>query len=173
MATIGALGPTRLQILDLLRHGPRTVHDLAVAIGVTDNAIRAHVTALERDRLIEQQGRRPGVRKPSVVYDLAPAADQLFPKPYARVLGLVLDEVEWRQGSDELTSIAERVGQELARPHAGGLGSLRGRARVEAIAGLLGELGGLIDVETQENGFRLVGYSCPPFVTEIRIPVKA
>ena len=75
---------TRGQILVLLRRGTETVNDLAAALGLTDNAVRAHLTALERDGLARRSGTRRGSRKPTVTYALSAEAEQLFPKEYGR-----------------------------------------------------------------------------------------
>lgn len=159
--TLSLLGSTKLQILNILRRSPCTVHDLAVILDLTDNAVRTHVLALERDRLIEPHSRRPGVRKPAIVYGLAPAADQLLPKPYAAVLNAVLDEVEVRQGTDEITSIARSIGENLAEEHWGRVANLQGRERIEAIARLIDQIGGLAEVEEKDGRFVLNGFSCP------------
>ena len=81
---------TRGKIVALLRHASKTVDDLAQALGLTDNAVRAHLATLERDGLVQQHGSRPGKRKPAVIYDLAPAAEDLFPKAYSLVLRQIL-----------------------------------------------------------------------------------
>src|SRR5581483_9280869 len=43
---------TRGKILDLLRTRERTVNELAAELHLTDNAVRAHLASLERDRLV-------------------------------------------------------------------------------------------------------------------------
>src|SRR5512143_1451593 len=43
-------GATRTQLLPLFRRPPQTVTSMAVALGLTDNAVRIHVTALGRGR---------------------------------------------------------------------------------------------------------------------------
>ena len=47
-------------ILRLMHRAPHTVNDLALALGVTDNAVREHLARLEREGFIRQVGRRPG-----------------------------------------------------------------------------------------------------------------
>jgi predicted ArsR family transcriptional regulator len=44
-------GTTRCRIVSELRRGQRTVDEVACAVGLTDNAVRPHLAALERDRL--------------------------------------------------------------------------------------------------------------------------
>ena len=73
------LESTRGQILQLLRNGEQTVNDLAAALHLTDNAVRAHLLSLERDGLVHQSGTQPGVRKPHATYALTADAEQIFP----------------------------------------------------------------------------------------------
>ena len=76
------LTSTRGQIILLLREKPRTVLELAEAVGLTDNAVRAHLATLERDGLVHQRGgARAGFRKPHFSYELTTEADERFPKP--------------------------------------------------------------------------------------------
>src|SRR6185312_4807859 len=89
------LESSRGRILVLLRCGPRTVEELANALSLTDNAVRAHLTTLERDRLVGPIGvrRGPGAGKPSTVYELAPGAEAVFSRAYAPALTAVLEEL--------------------------------------------------------------------------------
>ena len=95
-ATAGArderfFASTRGQVTTLLRHGERTVEDLAPALGLTDNAVRAHLATLERDGLVRQAGLRRGTSKPAYAYAPMPAAERLFPKAYGTLLRMLLD----------------------------------------------------------------------------------
>src|SRR5215207_4354647 len=63
------LAGTRGHILRLLRRRERTVTELAAELSLTDNAVRTHLSALERDGLVEALPAQPrGVGKPPVVY---------------------------------------------------------------------------------------------------------
>src|SRR5437762_9172939 len=81
---------TRGKILELLRTRERTVNELAAELRLTDNAVRAHLASLERDRLVTQSGMKPGIRKPHITYGLGPEAEQLFPKAYGRLVSLLM-----------------------------------------------------------------------------------
>src|SRR5262245_13833383 len=59
---------TRGRIITLLRRASRTVDELAQVLGLTDNAVRAHLNTLERDGFVQQRGARRGNSKPSYVY---------------------------------------------------------------------------------------------------------
>ncbi len=154
------LASTRGQVIALLRRSSRTVNELADALGLTDNAIRSHLSALQRDGLVEQEQLPPqGVGKPGFIYHLTPAADTLLPKAYALILGLVLGAVADRMSEAEMTEILREVGRRAAVGR-GGEGEDT-RMRIDAAYGVLGELGGVADIEETEDAVFIRGYSCP------------
>jgi predicted ArsR family transcriptional regulator len=105
---------TRGQVLGLLRRGIGTVDELSTELGLTDNAVRAHLSTLERDGLVERRGTQPGLRKPHLNYVLAPEAEQLFPKAYSTLFNQLLTTLKRRLGHEELKSILSEVAQSLA-----------------------------------------------------------
>src|SRR5687767_5242317 len=72
------LNPTRRKIIALLRGGERTVSEMAKEVGLSDNAIRSHLEALERQGLVRRSGIRHGRRKPHNTYLLTQAARKIF-----------------------------------------------------------------------------------------------
>ena len=155
-------GPTRAQILALLRRGQMTVDELAQAIGVTDNAVRMHLTTLERDGLARAVGvRREGnVGKPATLYGIPPEADTIFSKAYEPVLTTLLVTLAGRLGDRELGELLRDVGRQLAASAASNGASLE--QRVRAAAAVLEGLGGDTVVERQGNGsYVLRGFACP------------
>ncbi len=152
---------TRGQMVTLLRRSGRTVDELARELDLTDNGVRAHLATLERDGIVRQRGsvRRGGVGKPAYVYELTPKAEDLFPKAYEPTLLRLLDVLAARLGPDESEALLRSVGHRLAEgwivPAAGA------RARLEAGANVLNELGGLAELEERDGAFVIRGYSCP------------
>ena len=149
---------TRGRVVALLRRGRRTVDDLASALGLTDNAVRAHLAALERDGLVRQAGTLPTGGKPAYAYALTPDAERLFPKAYGPILRQLLDVLAERLPPAELEATLREVGQRVAaaQPVAGDQ-----RQRIEQAVALLGELGGLAEVEESEEVIVIQGYDCP------------
>ncbi len=105
---------TRGQVIGLLRRGVGTVEELSTKLGLTDNAVRAHLSTLERDGLVERQGTQPGLRKPHVRYTLTSEAEQLFPKAYSTLFNQLLTVLKRRVGDEELESILVEVARSLA-----------------------------------------------------------
>jgi predicted ArsR family transcriptional regulator len=152
----------RGQIVSLLRRSSRTVEELARALDLTDNGIRAHLAVLERDGVIRQRGsvrRGSGGGKPAYVYELTPEAEEQFPKGYEPVLRRLLDVLAERLGPDESEALLRSVGRHMAEGQAAAADSTR--ARLEAAAEVLNELGGLAELEEHDGGFVIRGYSCP------------
>lgn len=154
--------PTRDQVLGLLRRGEMSVEELARAIGVTDNAVRLHLTALERDGLVRVTGiRREGnVGKPATLYGVAPEAEATFSKAYEPVLTTLLVTLGGRLGTRELTELLRDVGRQLAATTVSQDASLE--QRVRAAAGVLDSLGADTEVEPASGGsYVLRGFACP------------
>ena len=151
---------TRGQIVTLLRRTDRTVDELAEAIGLTHNGVRAHLAALERDGIARQRGVvRRGSGKPAYVYGLTPQAEELFPKAYGPVLRELLDVLAERAGPEETEVLLKAVGSRMADGRDVPVGGVR--ARLEAAADVLNELGGLAEIEERDGTFLIRGYSCP------------
>lgn len=155
------LSSTRGRIVTLLRRGPQTVNELAEALVLTDNAVRAHLATLERDGLVEQSGSRPGVRKPNLTYELTADAAQIFPKPYGAVLRQLLAVLASRMKAEELEQVLREVGQRIAAGFAGEVRATDLRGRVDDAVRVLGELGGLAEVEETDRTLVIRGFDCP------------
>src|SRR5919202_1888957 len=124
---------TKGRILALLRRGSRTVEELAGALGISDNAVRPHLGALERDGVVRQRGVRPTGGKPAAVYEVAPEAERLFTSAYVPVLTQLVAVLEERLTPGKLESLLKEVGRRLAAtagraPSSSGSGGLRARA---------------------------------------------
>jgi predicted ArsR family transcriptional regulator len=150
---------TRGQVVALLRRASLTVNDLAAALGLTDNAVRAHLATLERDGLVRQEGVRRGGGKPSFAYVLTPDAELLFPKAYGPILRELLGVLAARLDPADLERALRETGRRLAAtlPPAAG----DEHARVAAAAALVGDLGGLAEVEQRNDRVLIQGYACP------------
>ena len=150
---------TRGKIISLLRRASRTVEELAEALDLTDNAIRAQLATLERDGLVQQRGSRRGSSKPAYIYDLAPAGEELFPKAYGPVLRQLLETLNERLAAEEVEILMRATGRRLAAMWSVPPGEVR--TRLERAVEVLNELGGLAELERRDGTYVIQGYSCP------------
>ncbi len=105
---------TRGQIVTILRGSACTVEELAARLELTDNAVRAHLSTLERDGLVRQSGLRRGPRKPHFTYVLTPEADALFPKAYDALLNQLISVLKNRLKPSEIEDVLREVGRAVA-----------------------------------------------------------
>lgn len=153
------LGETQVRMLVLLRRSRHTITELASQLDLTDNAVRTHIAALDRQGMIETAGTRREARgKPARVYTLSREGEELFPKAYALVLGRLVEEIARTEGADRARELLKSVGERLAETE--GLPK-DPKARVRAAANMLRGLGGDVEVERNETGWRIQGHGCP------------
>src|SRR5437762_10365021 len=152
---------TRGKILELLRTRECTVNDLAEALRLTDNAVRAHLASLERDRLVLQSGMKPGIRKPPTTYVLGPEAEHLFPKAYGRLVSLLMSIFARQVKPRDLRAGMRAAGRSVAKEH---LRELRGKTReqrIDAAVGRLKALGGAATFKEEDGKHFIYGNCCP------------
>lgn len=152
---------TRGRIVALLRRGSRSVDELAAELGVTDNAVRAQLTTLMRDGVVADIGaRREGtVGKPATLYAIAAPAETAFSGAYAPTLATLMQVLGEKFSHRELETLMREVGRRLASASSSPAGSLE--SRVQAGVKVLGDLGGVADVEKHGAAFTVRGHGCP------------
>ena len=116
MAAVDVIGARRQDIMRLLLEHKTglSVDQLAARLGITRTAIREHLTGLERDRLIVQGESRPSTGgRPSRPYVLTEQGHALFPKHYALLARLLIEDLAER-GSEDVGEALAAMGARLA-----------------------------------------------------------
>ena len=151
---------TRGRIVTLLRGSACTVNELAEKLGLTDNAVRAHLLTLERDGLVRQSGIQRGHRKPHFAYELMPEAELLFPKSYDTLLNQLVTVLKGRLSSKALKDVLREVGRSLAhRESPSKRGGLESRAQ-NALK-VLETLGGAARIAMDDGKLIIRSEACP------------
>jgi predicted ArsR family transcriptional regulator len=153
------LGTTRGRVLGLLRRSERTVNELAAELGLTDNAIRSHLAALERDGLVEQRGVRRGLGKPAHVYGLSAEGWTMFPRAHGLLLAGLLDAARARLPASRLRSLVREAGRRCAASRGPSAGSPKLRLEVALTA--LRDLGGHPQLERRNSHLEIQSAGCP------------
>ena len=151
---------TRGQIVTILRSSPSTVEELATQLQLTDNAVRAHLSTLERDGLVHQSGIRRGARKPHFTYALTEEADQLFPKAYDTLLNQLIAVLKSRLDPADLEAILREVGRAVAASTPNGHDASL-QSRVQKALKVLEAIGGSATIEEQDDKIVIRGNGCP------------
>lgn len=139
-----------------------TADDIASQLGVTRSAIRAQITSMERDGVVQRAGRRPGTTRPSHVFELTTEVEQLLSSAYIALLTQLVDVFAAGLPATQLETMLRQAGKQLGHE------LLRGKrpagnlaARVAMASDMMNEqLGATTHVEG--NGAYVIrGFGCP------------
>ena len=155
------LPESRHRILEYVkRHGEAAAEAIAADIGVTLSGARQHLTALERDGMLEHRSARGGPGRPKHVFALTETGDALFPRAYAELTNELLEYV-----GDEDPALLERIFDRRAQRR---LQRTRERIaglpfpdQVRVVAEVLDEDGYLADFARRDDGaFVITEHNC-------------
>jgi predicted ArsR family transcriptional regulator len=155
---------TRQQIIEFLKErGQATVEELAVTVNLTPMAVRHHLNVLQAENLITTSTirRQSGPGRPSQVYQLTQAADELFPVDYYGLTGYLLTELDYQLGRDGLVRIFSNIAQRLANEAPPPKPNQTFEERLDEVIAFLTEKGFVVDWEAKENTYMIHAYSCP------------
>jgi len=164
-------GSPRAEVLRTIqRLGSASVKDLEAALGVTTTAVREQVAHLLREDFIQATRVRGEVGRPYYVYSLTGKAQDLFPKDYAALAILLLEETRELHGEEGLRTVLNRVSRRLADKLGG---EAEGTGLSQKLMGLVAALGGtgmevsMVPVaegaDTHQGDFVLKSHSCTYF----------
>ncbi|MEK8126447.1 metalloregulator ArsR/SmtB family transcription factor [Paenibacillus filicis] len=155
--------PTRKILVTLLKtKGAQSVGELAKQLGITEMAVRRHLNTLERDNLIESRLVRQAMGRPTHLYSLAPAADELFPKKYQHLTLDLLEELEALAGQEKVDLLFERRKDRLIGRYEDRMAGKPLSERVTELADIQNSNGYMVNLESKEDGsFVLQEHNCP------------
>jgi predicted ArsR family transcriptional regulator len=143
-AMINLFGLRQQQLLTLLLENKKglTVEDLSKALGITDNAVRQHLTALERDGVVLKGETKSTGGRPEHLYGLTAVGEELFPRRYSWFAELLISSLLEEQGTEGLRKRLEGLGRAVGRQVATRLAGIKDKTqRVRTLSGILQELG--------------------------------
>jgi DeoR family transcriptional regulator, suf operon transcriptional repressor len=142
------------------RHSASAV-DLAAEFGLSTNAVRQQLMALERDGYVAERPVRRGPTKPTLEYSLTESGEALFPQQYDKMLNAVLREVKDKLGREALNAVLEGLGKRAAERLRFRLDGNDAKGRVVEVAAMLRENGVEADVVETPRGVELREHNCP------------
>ena len=162
---------TRMEVLELLRRKGRcSAEAVAQDLGLTTNAVRQHLTNLERDGLVVSQPERSGRGRPSLLFALTERADAVFPKRYGQLATMVLQEVQDMGGPEALDELFARVAQRHATAIERDLEGLEFDEKLKRVVAWIGRAGTLVEQTETAQGVRVTIHNCPFRNTALKFP---
>jgi predicted ArsR family transcriptional regulator len=154
---------TRRAIVKLLKtEGSMASARLAKRLRLTPMAVRQHLYALQREKLVTAEERPVPIGRPAKHWRLTRQADGLFPDAYAELNVALIEAVGSTFGSDGLQRvIASREATQLA-----GYGQRIARdaplkERLQQLARVRTEEGYMAEVRPEGRGFLFIENHCP------------
>lgn len=165
-------GDLKRSLLLALKTGGETIAALAAPLKVTGEAVRQQLAALERDGWVRRRrARRRGLPgRPGIVYELTPAAEELFPKAYDALAVELLDAVAGQVGPKALEKILTALVEARVRRLGPAVKGLPLEKRLEKLRELYLSDDPFISVEKSGSEWRLVERNCPFFAVASRRP---
>lgn len=157
-----SLPQSRHAVLDLIRRGARTVNTLAGALRISDNAVRGHLTALERDGLVEREGvvRSGAAGQPAAEYALTTAGElalsTAYPAALTALAGAAGEKLDARARRALFFEAGKRLAATMRSRDSGSLS-----VRADACAALIESLGGSAEIVHGRGHATLEGAGCP------------
>lgn len=155
---------TSQTILELLKRNSKGLGaaELAARLSLTPVAVRAHLTRLESERLLQPELKRLPLGRPSLIYSLTAKGEETFPRGYDKLLIEILDVLVISEGRSKLGQLFRRRAETLFvnwRPLVYG-NSLA--EKLERLTGLLNQRGYMAHREgSKASSTRLKIFNCP------------
>src|SRR5438067_2473449 len=153
MSSLIAGRSTRMEILELLRRRQAaSAEEISGEMGITPNAVRQHLTNLERDGYVRSEPVRHKRGRPSLLFSLTDRADAVFPKRYGQLATMVLTELQEMGGPEVLDEVFRRVALRHATAVEPDLDGLDFDQKLERVVTWIARAGTLADHEDLEDG---------------------
>jgi len=156
----------RAEVLRIVqRLGSASVKDLESGMGVTTTAVREQVAHLLREGFLQATRVRGDIGRPFYVYSLTAKAQDLFPKDYATLARLLLEETLTMHGQEGLRALLNNVSRRMAQKLHDSTQVSELSQKLLGLVASLGETGmdvSMVSVESS-GGYILKAHSCPYF----------
>ncbi len=157
----------RAEVLRIVQwQGSASIKDIEASMGVTTTAVREQIAHLLHEGFLQTTRVRGEIGRPYYVYSLTPKAQELFPKDYATLALLLLEETLAMNGQEGLRVLLNRVSRRMADKFAGQVDGKELSQKLLGLVAALGEAGmevSMLPVEGTEGDFVLKAHSCPYF----------
>jgi DeoR family suf operon transcriptional repressor len=162
---------TRMEVLEFLRRKQAASAEVISAqLGITPNAVRQHLTNLERDGLVRSAPVRSKRGRPSLMFSLTDKADAAFPKRYGQLASMVLNELAEMGGPELLDEVFQRVADRYAGTIEAQMQDLDFEEKLDRVVQWIGRAGTLAEKEECAEGVRVTIHNCPFRNTALKYP---
>ncbi|HEY4027643.1 MAG TPA: helix-turn-helix domain-containing protein [Candidatus Dormibacteraeota bacterium] len=160
-----------MEVLEFLRRKQAASAEVISAqLGITPNAVRQHLTNLEREGLVKSEPVRSKRGRPSLMFSLTDKADAVFPKRYGQLATMVLNELSEIGGPELLDEVFQRMANRYAGTIEAQIQDLSFDEKLDRVVQLIGRAGTLAEKEELADGVRVTIHNCPFRNTALKYP---
>jgi predicted ArsR family transcriptional regulator len=154
---------TRRRIVKLLKtEGAMDSASLAGHLDVTAMAVRQHLYALQREKLVTAEERPVPLGRPAKFWRLTKDAERLFPDAYAELNAALITSVQDAFGPQGMARLLDaRMARQRAEYGARIDGSAPLAKRIQQLAKIRADEGYMAEVKRDGNGFLFIENHCP------------
>ena len=137
------LGNTQQQLLRLLNKHKNglTISDLTELLGISRNAVKQHLTALESNQLIESGTLLKTAGRPIQSYILTNEGREHFPRKYSWFAQILFESIREEKSGKDFIKFLDKIGTTISASYLPDLAKLSGKKRLNKVAKILSELG--------------------------------
>lgn len=118
LAVEGLLGEMKNRILNYLGESEHSMAELSEYLSINKTAVKEHMDSLERMGYVKGFFKREKSGRPSKHYEITERGLDLFPKKYAELSSILLDEIQKSLGQEQLNLMLSKVADRMVH-HAG------------------------------------------------------
>jgi predicted ArsR family transcriptional regulator len=155
---------TKSEILALLKRSDgASVDEISASIGLASMTVRQHLTALERDALVQAEEVRRPTGRPHFRYSLTEHGHRSIAQGYDRLVTLLVDAVgtlDVPGNGRARREVFRAAAEALANRHRAEFHQANGRERIERAVAILRSHGGFAEYHEHDGVFELRDFSC-------------
>lgn len=156
---------TKDKILELLKKETNlTVSELSKCLGITEMAVRKHLTVLERDSLLTITEVRQPMGRPLQVFSLSSQADELFPNSYETLAIEFLQDLKDVHGEEIIDTLLEKRSERQKNNYLPQMQNKNFGEKVHQLKEIQLKKGYMAELnKLNDDTYELIEYNCPIF----------
>jgi predicted ArsR family transcriptional regulator len=162
---VGIRVSTKDKILELLKKETNlTVSELSKCLGITEMAVRKHLTVLERDSLLTITEVRQPMGRPLQVFSLSSQADELFPNSYETLAIEFLQDLQELHGEEIIDTLLEKRSERQKNNYLPQMQNKNFGEKVHKLKEIQLKKGYMAELnKLNDDTYELIEYNCPIF----------
>ncbi|MDT8862610.1 transcriptional regulator [Alkalihalobacillus sp. MEB130] len=156
---------TKEKILEALKiNVSLTVMDLTYRLNITHMAVRKHLSALEKDQLIQSKEVKQPIGRPLQLYTLSSKGESWFPNNYEGISVELLHDIQQLYGEESIEHLFKKREQRLTSEYKKRVQEKTKPERIYELATIQNEKGYMTDVnQIDDQTYELIEHNCPIF----------